>query len=150
MASVAIRSDHGTGGDPIDTVPSNLNFAALIYPVISTDPTHLNTGTFPNLLGERKDDPAALAEWALERHTHPDMPPIFMVHALDDTCVGVENSIAFATSCHKQKVPLELHIYPNGGHGFGICRNNDHTTEWKTNCEHWLNAVTKRFGRGLR
>ena len=45
-------------------------------------------------------------------------PPAYLTHAADDVTVDVDNSIAYFEALRKQKVPVEMHIYPKGGHGF--------------------------------
>ena len=67
-------------------------------------------------------------------------PPVFIVQAQDDPTVPVENSLAFYTACVKNKVPAEMHIYPRGGHGFGL--NNKTTTDkWTERLINWLKTL---------
>ena len=67
-------------------------------------------------------------------------PPSFLVHAGDDGTVPVENSIRYYQACIKNKVPVEMHLYPQGGHGFGM--NNKTTSEkWFDNLISWLNTL---------
>ena len=56
-------------------------------------------------------------------------PPAFIVHAGDDETVPVENNIRYYQACKKNKVPVEMHLYPKGGHGFGL--NNNTTDKWQ-------------------
>ena len=46
-------------------------------------------------------------------------PSTFIVLANDDNGVNPENSIKYYEALLKNKVPAEMHIYQNGGHGFG-------------------------------
>jgi dipeptidyl aminopeptidase/acylaminoacyl peptidase len=41
-----------------------------------------------------------------------------LVHSADDKTVPVANSILFYEALVKQKVPAEMHLYPEGGHGY--------------------------------
>lgn len=50
----------------------------------------------------------------------PDAPPVFLVHAVDDASVPVENSLELFDALRAQKVPVEMHLFEEGGHGFGI------------------------------
>jgi acetyl esterase/lipase len=49
-------------------------------------------------------------------------PPCFLVHAEDDTTVPVDNSIEFRAALKSVGVPVETHLFENGGHGFGLRR----------------------------
>ena len=66
------------------------------------------------------------------------------MHAADDNTVIPTNSILFFQALQKNKVPTEMHIYQNGGHGFGM---NNATTkdEWMERLKNWFikNALLK-------
>lgn len=63
-----------------------------------------------------------------------------MVHAGDDGTVPVENSIRFYRACIKNKVPVEMHLYPKGEHGFGL---NNKTTDddWMERLKNWMGRL---------
>jgi dipeptidyl aminopeptidase/acylaminoacyl peptidase len=67
-------------------------------------------------------------------------PPSFLVHAGDDGTVPVDNSVRYYMACIKNKVPAELHLYPKGGHGFGLMNQttNDH---WPDRLRNWLQSL---------
>jgi dipeptidyl aminopeptidase/acylaminoacyl peptidase len=67
-------------------------------------------------------------------------PPTFIVHASDDKGVPVENSIRFYQACIKNKVPVEMHLYQNGGHGFGL-HNKTTADNWMDRLKNWLSSV---------
>jgi len=67
-------------------------------------------------------------------------PPAFLVHAGDDGTVPVENSIRYYQACIKSKVAAEMHLYPKGGHGFGM--NNKATDDkWFDRLINWINKL---------
>lgn len=49
-----------------------------------------------------------------------DTPPTFLWHTATDDAVPFENSFLFANAILKNKGSLEMHIYPNGGHGLAL------------------------------
>jgi acetyl esterase/lipase len=58
-----------------------------------------------------------------------DTPPVFLVHAEDDATVPVEGSRRMYAALQAKGVPSELHVFPDGGHGFGIARARDKQAE---------------------
>ncbi len=69
-----------------------------------------------------------------------DTPPMFFAMAADDR-VNCENCTALFTALKREKVPAELHIFPTGGHGYGLRPTFDHVTRWTRLAEDWLNDV---------
>lgn len=66
-------------------------------------------------------------------------PPAFLVHAKDDRTVNVKNSTSFYEKLQQNGVPAEIHLYEEGGHGFGL--NNKMSDEKWTD---WLKAWLKQ------
>jgi acetyl esterase/lipase len=74
---------------------------------------------------------------------HPDekTPPAFIVQAEDDP-VHIENSTTYFLALKKAKVPAELHIYSEGGHGYGLRRRADlPVTTWPDSVDIWLHTI---------
>jgi dipeptidyl aminopeptidase/acylaminoacyl peptidase len=67
----------------------------------------------------------------------PQTPPTFIIHAEDDKTVPVLNSLDFYEALVKHGVPAELHIYPKGGHGWGLW-NALSKEQWPDECERWM------------
>ena len=65
-------------------------------------------------------------------------PPVFLVHANDDTMAGAENSVVMYLALKRANVPTELHVYAQGGHGFGVRKNNLPCSTWTDRCVAWL------------
>lgn len=114
------------------------DFMLLIYPVISSDKNIAHMGSFQRLLGENAS-PEQLRLFSNELQVTPQTPPSFLVHASDDQTVPVENSIVFYQALVKNKVPAELHLYQNGGHGFGM-HNSSTADDWFERCLNWLRS----------
>ncbi|MBR3306981.1 MAG: alpha/beta hydrolase [Lachnospiraceae bacterium] len=95
----------------------------LCYPVI-TSGKYAHRGSFEALLGknyaELKKDPM-LKKMSLETQVKATTPPVFSWHTWTDDCVPVQNSLLLAEALRKHDVPMELHIFPEGGHGLGLC-----------------------------
>jgi acetyl esterase/lipase len=93
------------------------DFQILVYPVISMQDklTHLDSRS--QLLGKNpsKDD---IDQYSNELQVDENTPSAYITHAADDKLVDVDNSIDYFEQLRKHNVPVEMHIYPKGGHGF--------------------------------
>ncbi|HEX4285640.1 MAG TPA: alpha/beta hydrolase [Terracidiphilus sp.] len=69
-----------------------------------------------------------------------DTPPSFIVQAEDDP-VHVENATNYFLQLKQVKVPAELHIYSQGGHGYGLRRTELPVTTWPQSAEVWLRTI---------
>ena len=118
------------------------NFAILLYPVVTFgDKAHL--GSRDNLLGALKTSPEMIAYYSNELQVTSQTPPTFLVHSEDDKSVPVENSINYYLACLKNGVPAEMHLYPTGGHGYGLrTAKFGSLTTWPETCKAWLMALT--------
>ena len=120
-----------TNDENISLRPS---FMILVYPVISMTDELTHEGSRKNLLGE----PASkenIMQFSNELHVSPNTPPTWITHAGDDTVVTVENSIHFYQALIQNKVPVEMHLYPSGNHGFVL---NLPTDEWMQPLFLWM------------
>jgi acetyl esterase/lipase len=69
-----------------------------------------------------------------------DTPPTFLAQAEDDP-VRVENSIFYFAALRNAKVPAEMHLYPVGGHGYGLRKTEKLVTTWPARAEEWLRSL---------
>jgi acetyl esterase/lipase len=67
-------------------------------------------------------------------------PPTFLVMAQDDP-VRVENVLGYALALQDAKVPMELHVYPTGGHGYGLRPSRDYVTTWPQRAADWMRSL---------
>lgn len=105
--------------DAIDTQPAKPSLTAMIYPVVTMLDPYTHPGSREKLLGPN----ASLElqrQYSLELTVNGDEPPTFLVHAGDDDFVSTFNSLNFYAALRSVKVSTELHIFANGGHGFGV------------------------------
>jgi len=115
------------------------DFVVLVYPVISFSDSLTHQGSRERLLG-KNPNPEAIFEWSAEHHVQPDGPPVFLVHAGDDRSVPVGNSLAFYQACIQKGIPAEMHLYPRGGHGFGLV-NPTTSDDWTARLSLWLQRI---------
>ena len=67
-------------------------------------------------------------------------PPAFLIQAEDDG-VGVENSLFYYLALKHAKVPVEMHLYPDGGHGYGLRPSAQLISSWPKRAEEWLREM---------
>lgn len=118
------------------------NFAILLYPVITFgEKAHM--GSRDKLLGKLNTSPDMVAYYSNELQVSNQTPPTFLVHSEDDKAVPVENSISFYLACLKNNVSAEMHLYPQGGHGYGLrTAKFGSLNTWPDACKAWLKSIT--------
>jgi acetyl esterase/lipase len=137
-ATLGTHYDSGnpSAADPLDRIDDKPDFLILAYPVI--DPLGSAAKlSFTNLLGEHPD-PRLVDDMSLDHRVTPQTPPTFLVAASDDPIVDPECSVNFYTALRHAGVPAELHIYAEGGHGFGLAQFNPILSSWTTRLADWL------------
>jgi len=105
--------------DAVDALHARPDLSMLMYPVATMHAGFAHAGSREQLLGAA---PTLERErlWSLEDNVGPDAPPTFLLHAGDDASVPVENSLRLHDALRAAKVATEMHIFEEGGHGFGL------------------------------
>ncbi|WP_337244508.1 alpha/beta hydrolase [Luteimonas sp. gir] len=131
--------------DAIDRINGRPDFTLLIYPVISMHDGLAHAGSRDRLLAA-SDTPAevALARLSPERHVDARMPPLFLLHAQDDPAVPVGNALAMHAAALAAGVPTSLHIFPTGGHGFGVRDAHGPLARWPLLALDWIDSLPPR------
>lgn len=135
-----LASTEGTHFDKLviedkENISVRPDFMMLIYPVISFG-EYAHVGSRENLIGK---NPSAeqLELYSNEKQVTANTPPTFLVHAEDDTVVPVQNSLLFYDALLKNKVKAEMHLFQEGGHGFGM-NNSKNKGKWFEWAASWL------------
>lgn len=68
-------------------------------------------------------------------------PPTFLLQAQNDPVDDVRNSMAYSLALRNAKVSVELHLYAEGGHAFGLRRTRFPITEWPQLVEKWMGTI---------
>ncbi|WP_343551139.1 alpha/beta hydrolase [Pantoea sp.] len=123
--------------DALDNLPASADRAALIYPIITLEAPYTHTSTHKILVGKQASA-SADAAWSVQEFVNPQSPPFFLVQAEDDPISDPHNTLIMAAACQRQHVPVEMHRYPSGGHGFGMGKPGTPTTQWPGLYEKWL------------
>lgn len=123
--------------DPLERESSRPDFMILGYPVITMEDSFTHEGSKHELLGAHPD-PKLVELLSNEKHVTPETPPTFIVQATTDPVVPVQNSIAFFEALHKMGVPVEMHLYEQGPHGFGLAQQYPLLKSWPDLCKAWM------------
>ncbi|MEO7313361.1 MAG: alpha/beta hydrolase [Chitinophagaceae bacterium] len=120
-ATVSYNSTTYLPVDSADSISCRPDFGLLIYPgSLSSGPEH-----------------TLKPEFAVPKNT----PPIFIFVANDD---GIGLPLSFGYALHDAKIPMELHVYPTGGHGYGLRKGNPAAEAWPPLAEKWLTDIFKK------
>ena len=115
------------------------DFAVLFYPVVSADPALIHRGSYRKLTGldrETIDDAAKalntneippsikeaceqIKRYTPDRNVTPGTPPTLLLHSIDDG-VNPAQSLSYFAALTEAGVNAEMHIFPQGGHGWGF------------------------------
>lgn len=68
-------------------------------------------------------------------------PPTFLLMAEDDHVDHVEQSLVYYIALKNAGVPVEMHLYARGGHGFGLRHTKNPITDWPTLAQTWLETI---------
>ncbi len=137
--AVQYRDIWKIAGKLLDCAPKAVG---LCYPVIDKDLGHASSHEMlleGYTAEELEKIPTVLH---LQEGVSDRTPPAFIWHTAEDGLVPCSNSIVFAHALAKEKIPFELHIYQNGGHGLSTCDNEvcvgnpkvDGNREWIGKC----------------
>jgi acetyl esterase/lipase len=104
--------------DQMDKESCRPDFTVLIYPAYLTEP-------------------ATSLTLAPELKVTSQTPPAFIAMTQDDP-IRVETAIGYALALKDAKVPFELHVYPKGGHGYGLRPTESKVTTWPARVAEWM------------
>jgi len=130
----------GKSNDTINSLSARPDFMILIYPVISFNELNTHKGSKINLIGENAPQ-SVVDHYSNELQVNEKTPPTFLLHSTDDAVVPVANSLLFYQALEKKGIDVEMHIYPKGGHGYGLGIGLGHLQQWPSLLNNWLNQI---------
>jgi len=108
--------------DDVDKVSCRPNFAVVVYPGY--------------LVPQDRDTDVLAAYIRIPEGT----PPMFLVHASDDSVASSQHSVSMYVALKRAKIPAELHVYATGGYGFGVRKSDRPCSSWPERCIAWLRS----------
>jgi len=110
--------------DATDDVSCRPDFAIAIYP------GHLAV-----------DENSFALQQDVKSHLSRQTPPTFLLQNEDDEIDGVEQALSYYAGLKQAGVPVEMHLYAQGGHAFGLRRNNLPVTAWPDLVDKWMVTI---------
>lgn len=128
-------------GDEIDQISARPDFAVLGYPVITMKDGYTHKGSRTNFLGSETPSEELINKFSNELNVTESTPPSFVFVTEFDGSVNSMNSIDYIRALCEKKVPCELHLYPEGSHGYAVAFGKERSNEWTFSCKDWLKSV---------
>lgn len=116
------------------------DFQILFYPVVSVDAAITHRGTREGVVGKNPNAKQVEA-FSSDKKVTAQTPPAFLMHSADDRVVPPENSIRYFQALVANGVPVEMHIYPTGGHGWGFNDSFIYKPCWTMELSDWLRRL---------
>ncbi|NJO33019.1 MAG: alpha/beta hydrolase [Rhodospirillales bacterium] len=112
--------------DAADQISPRPNFAVILYTARLWDESNGSTDL-------------SLEPWV---QVSPQAPPTLLMHAMDDPVDNVRHPMAYALALSRARVPVDMRLYAEGGHAFGL-RSSEHpiTTQWPGQVRQWLENI---------
>ncbi|HEU4653126.1 MAG TPA: alpha/beta hydrolase [Steroidobacteraceae bacterium] len=121
--------------DNPDHVSLRPDFLIAVYPVISMQKDITHSGSRDALLGANPSE-AQVRLFSNELQVTEDTPPTLLQHATDDQLVDVDNSVRFYEALRHAGVPVEMHLFEKGQHGFFLMPRD----RWQSVIMQWLSS----------
>lgn len=134
----ALRPDQPlySGKDQFEAVSARPDFAALLFPVVSLRKPYDTTRTRREIIGDNPS-PEAQEAWSLDSHASADAPPTIIFSAADDPITPPGHGIALFQALKAKGAAAELHIFEEGGHGWGLGTQQQILSQWPDIFEAW-------------
>jgi len=123
---------------------TSTHFAQRLYPVVDTADKEscrpdFAVAIYPGHLAADKDSFALTPD--MSAHITPQTPPTFLLQNEDDHVDGVQQAVSYYIGLKKIGIPVEMHLYAQGGHAFGLRRTKLPATAWPSLVETWLATI---------
>lgn len=118
------------------------DFSLLFYPVITAEKGKGHQGSFNALLGARRNAEND-ARYSLENRVTEQTPPALLLLSDDDKGVPPINSLRYYNALKEHGIEASLHIYPEGGHGWGFYDSFRYKAAWQAALLDWMRRLAE-------
>jgi acetyl esterase/lipase len=132
--------------DAADKQSCRPDFAIAVYPghlAYGSAVYDANLSKNKSFLPSANNAPAAVHDLLLrpDLHVTAKTPPTFLLQNEDDHVDNVNDALSYYVALRSAGVPTEMHLYPKGGHAFGLRRTNLPVTAWPQLVDTWLQSI---------
>lgn len=115
-------------------------FSILFYPVITGEAGKCHRGSFDHLLGADRTEEQT-AYYSLQNRVTAETPPALLLLSDDDRTVPPISSTSYYDALKAQGIRASMHIYPSGGHGWGMHEGFAYRPQWQQAVSDWLETL---------
>jgi acetyl esterase/lipase len=131
-----------SGADAYEAVSARPDFAVLLFPVVTLRKPYDTTRTRREIIGD-KASAKAEAEWSLDTYASKDAPPTIIFAAADDPTTPPGHGILLFEKLVAAGASAELHLFRDGGHGWGLGQSNQVLNQWPQMFIKWIDSLKK-------
>lgn len=128
------------GKDRFEAVSARPDFAVLLFPVVTLRKPYDTTRTRREIVGEKAGEMAEIA-WSLDTYAGKDAPPTIIFAAADDPTTPPGHGILLFQTLVAAGGSAELHLFRDGGHGWGLGRPEQVISQWPGLFAHWAQSL---------
>ena len=128
------------GADRFEQVSARPDFAVLLFPVVSLRAPYVTTRTRREIIGEKPSSEAETA-WSLDTHAAKDAPPTIIFASADDPTTPPGHGIMLFEKLVAAGASAELHLFRDGGHGWGLGQPGQVISQWPMLFETWAQSL---------
>lgn len=128
------------GADRFEAASARPDFAVLLFPVVTLRKPYDTTRTRREIVGD-KASAAAEAAWSLDTYASKDAPPTIIFAAADDPTTPPGHGLLLFEKLVAAGASAELHLFRNGGHGWGLGNPDQVISQWPMLFEKWAQSL---------
>ncbi|MBS3928609.1 MAG: alpha/beta hydrolase [Sphingomonadales bacterium] len=137
------------GADAFEKTSARPDFAVLLFPVVSLRKPYDKTRTRREIVGETPSE-AAQEAWSLDTHASAAAPPTIIFASADDPITPPGHGILLFEKLNAAGASAELHLFRNGGHGWGLGRPEQELSQWPQMFTQWFQSIkTQQSKQGV-
>lgn len=130
------------GADRYEAVSARPDFSVLLFPVVSLRKPFDTTRTRREIIG-KDPSPEAQEEWSLDTYASASAPPTIIFSAADDPITPPAHGITLFEALRAKGASAELHIFNEGGHGWGLGEPTQVISQWPSIFSKWFETGFK-------
>ncbi|MFM2257105.1 MAG: hypothetical protein RIQ28_952 [Pseudomonadota bacterium] len=131
------------GADQFEKASARPDFSVLLFPVVSLRKPYDTTRTRREIVGNTAD-PEAETAWSLDTYASADAPPTIIFASADDKITPPGHGILLFEKLNASGASAELHLFRDGGHGWGLGNPDQILNQWPEMFRRWFDSIKTR------